>query len=1041
MVTTPMNLTAFAIHKNRISLSILAVVVLLGVSMYQGLPRDSMPPYVVRVATVVTSFPGANPQRVELLVSKNIEEKVQEIPEVKTVTSQSRTGLSVVTVTLRDEVKKQSLQDIWDELRRNLQGMTNLPDGVTPILKDDDVGVVYGIILGLVSDGFSPEQMEDVAKRIRDDLIALPDSARVVLGGVQEQQVVVAFDPARLSEYGLTVGKLRQIVQETNILNPGGEINVGDKRLILEPTGNFDSLEALKKTVIPVGNSGEVVYLEAITQIQKTYKTPATGLVRVNGRPAISLAISLKEQANIITLGQMVDDKIVEYNRRLPLGLEVIRLASLDRYVQKSIDDFIGNLIQSIVIVMAVMLVFLGLRTGMVVAGLIPLVTVMTLLLMGVIHMGLNQVTLAALIMALGMMVDNGIVVSESFVVKMASGKDRMTSAVETCRELMVPLLISTLTTSAAFLAFFLAKSAMGDIMGPLFVVISFALISSWILSLTIIPLLAYHVVKLKKKKAARASVFDRLNKGYIFLLERVLKHKILFIGVMLAVFFISLAGFKLVPFIFVPDSDRNLITMDINLPLGTQIEKTVAVVRAIEAHISSDLKTGPERPAGITDWSSFIGEGPESYDLGYSPDEANAGYAHLLINTSSGKDNAWIIRKLDEFCFNAFADADIKVSLLGQGGGGTPVEVRIFGPDQDVLYALAGDTRSALGKIAGTKNIMDDWGPRLLKFVIDIDPGKARKAGVTHEDIAVSLQTGLSGVAAGTFREGQDSLAILMRSRQFSTQTLQDLENSNVFAQATGKAVPLSQVARIVPQWDYAKIMHYDLSRSITVTSELRQGVTASEVTGKIQTWLDDHSEGWPPGYHYELGGDAENTRENMAAVVRYLPLSGCIILLLLIVQFNSMRKTLMVLATIPLGITGVVIGLIVFRSYFGFMAFLGVISLAGIVINNAIVLIDRIDIERQEFNRPPSQAVVEACRQRFRPILLTTLTTTLGLIPLYLGGGNMWQPMAVSIMAGLLFATTITLLFIPALYSILYKVDAKPVLKSTDDGNMAEI
>jgi multidrug efflux pump subunit AcrB len=1021
-----MNLTAFAINKNRISLSLLGIVILLGLSMYQGLPRDSMPPYVVRVATIVSSFPGANPQRVELLVSKNIEEEVQEIPEVKTVTSQSRTGLSVVSVTLKDAVKPADLQAIWDKLRRNLDNMTSLPEGVVPDLQDDDVGVVYGINIGLISDGFSYAQMEDVAKRIKDDLIALPDSAKVALSGVQDQQVVVEFDPPRLSEYGLTVEKLRQIIRETNILDSGGEINVGDKRLILEPTGNFDDIEALKKTIIPVGDQGEVVYLESITQIIKTYKTPATALVRVNGKKAISLAVSLKKQANIINLGKMVDERIAEYNRRLPLGLEVVRLASLDRYVEKSIEDFVGNLYQSIAIVMAVMLIFLGLRTGLVVAGLIPLVTVMTLLLMGVIHMGLNQVTLAALIMALGMMVDNAIVISESIIVKMESGRDRMTAAVETCKELMVPLLISTLTTAAAFLSFYLAESAMGDIMGPLFVVISFALISSWLISLTIIPLLAYYLIRIKQKKTDKFSVFDYLNKGYIFVLRQVLKWKRVFVVFMVAVFFVSLIGFGILPFIFFPDSDRNMITMDINLPLGTKIEKTAAVVQAIETYISSDLKTGPEKNKGITDWSSFIGEGPQSYDLGYSPDEANSSYAHILINTSSGEDNGWIIQHLDDFCFNTFPEADIKVSLLGQGGGGTPVEIRIFGTDQDMLYALGTQTKEALGQIAGTKNIMDDWGPKLLKFIIDIDANKARKSGVTHEDIAISLQTGLSGFQAGTFREGQDSLPILMRSRNFSSQTLQDLENTNVFVQSTGKAVPLSQVARIKPQWDYAKIMHYDLSRSITVTSELRPGSTAREVTADIQAWLDDQSRDWPSGYRYELGGDAENTQENMAAVTRYLPLSGCIILFLLIFQFNSMRKTFMVLTTIPLGIIGVVIGLIAFRSYFGFMAFLGVISLAGIVINNAIVLIDRIDIEQSELNRAPAQAVVEACRQRFRPILLTTLTTVLGLIPLYLGGGNMWQPMAVSIMTGLLFGTTITLLFIPALYSILYKVDA---------------
>ena len=1020
-----MNLTAFAIQKNRISLSLLAIVVFLGASLYAGLPRDSMPPYVIRVATIVSYFPGANPERVELLVSKNIEEVVQEIPEVKTISSQSRTGLSVVTVELKDEVKQEELQDVWDELRRKLEDMTNLPQGVEPDLNDDDVGVVYGIILGLISEDFSYAEMEDVAKQIRDDLITLPDSAKVELGGVQEQQVVVEFDTARLSEYGLTVQKLGQIIKETNILDSGGEINLGEKRLILEPTGNYDTIEDIKKTIIPIGEKGETVFLEAITNIRKTYKEPPTSLVRVNGKPAISLSISLKDEANIITLGKMVDERIADYNKRLPLGFEVIRLASLDDYVQKSIDSFTGNLLQSIVIVMAVMLMFLGFRTGLVVAGLIPLVTIMTLMLMGVIHMGLNQVTLAALIMALGMMVDNGIVVSESFIVKMEAGKDRMDAALETCSELMVPLLISTLTTSAAFLSFFLAESTMGDIMGPLFVVISFALISSWLMSLTIIPLMAYYFVKVKKKQGTtpKPSIFDRMNTWYAFILKRVMKVKRIFVALMFVAFFVSLKGFGLVPFIFFPDSDRNMVTIDINLPLGTHIDQTADLVKSLEKKLA-EFKTGPEKEQGITDWSSYIGQGPESYDLGYTADEANSSYAHILVNTSSGEVNETIIQTLDTFCFNNFPNADIKVSCLDQGGGGTPIEIRLLGREQDVLYSLAGEIKDKLNNIPGTKNVTDDWGPKLLKFVIDIDAIKARKAGVTNEDIAISLQTGLSGYSAGTFREDQDSLTILMRSRQFSTQTLQDLENINVFVQSSGKAVPLSQVARIIPKWDYAKIMHYGLSRSITITSELRQGATASQITKQMQAYLDEKSKDWPLGCRFEFGGDAENTQENMSAVISYLPLSGCLIVFLLIFQFNGIRKTIMVLSTIPLGIIGVVIGLIVFRSYFGFMAFLGVISLAGIVINNAIVLIDRIEIEQNEYNRPPARAIEEACRQRFRPIMLTTLTTTLGLIPLYLGGGVMWEPMAVAIMVGLIFATAITLLFIPALYAIFYKV-----------------
>lgn len=1023
-----MNLTKLAIEKNRISLSILLVIVLLGITMYKDLPRDSMPPYTIRAATIVTQFTGANPERVELLVSKNIEEVVQEIPEVKTVTSQSRTGLSVVTVTLKDEVAPENLQSIWDELRRKINDMSTLPDNVTPQLNDDDVGVVYGVMLGLVSKDFSYNEMEDVAKRIRDDLIKLQDSAKVELGGIQEQQVAIEYDNTRLSRYGLSAGKLQQIIQSTNILESGGEINLGEKRLILEPTGNFNSVNDLKNLIIPVGENNETVFLDEITTIRKTYKQPATSLVRVNGKPAISISISLKEGANIIQLGQMVDEKLAEYNQRLPLGIEIMRLASLDGYVQKSIEDFVSNLLQSIGIVMLVMLLFLGFRTGLVVACLIPLVTIMTLMLMGLIDMGLNQVTLAALIMALGMMVDNSIVVSESIIVKIEEGSSRLDAAINTCKELTVPLLISTLTTSAAFLSFFLAETTMGDIMGPLFVVISFALLSSWIVSLTIIPLLAYHFIKIKKRaqdQPSKKGFFEQLQTIYISTLSLVLKVRVLFVASMLGLFFLSLKGFNYVPFIFFPDSDRNMITIDINLPLGTRLEKTRGVVSKIEKYMLEELQVNENRPAGIVDWSSYIGEGPKSYDLGYSADEANSSYAHILVNTSSGEDNAVLIKKLDRFCFNNLPSADIRVSLLGQGGGGTPVEIRIFGTDQEELYELAAQTKTELSRIAGTKNVMDDWGPKLLKFIIDIDTVKAQKAGVTNEDIAISMQTVLSGFKAGTFREGQDSLSILMRSGSSENKTLQDLENVSIFVQSSGTVIPLSQVARIVPQWGFAKVMHYDLSRSITITSYLQQGYTAADVAKQIEKWLMEDSKSWPQNYQYELGGDAENTADNMGAVIRYLPLSGFIILLLLIIQFNSIRKTIMVLSTIPLGVIGVVIGLILFRSYFGFMAFLGVISLAGIVINNAIVLLDRIELEQNQFNRPPAEAVIEACRQRFRPILLTTFTTTLGLIPLYLGGGLMWEPMAISIMIGLLFGTCITLLFLPALYTLLFRIN----------------
>jgi len=1026
-----MNLTKFAIDKNRITFTLLAVVIVMGLALYQSLPRDSMPPYTIRVATIVSVFPGASPERVELLVTDKIEKKTQEIPEVKEITSTSRTGLSIVSVVLKDEVEPRELQTIWDRLRRKLNDITELPEGVVPDLNDEDIGVVYGIMAGLISDGYSYAEMKEYSDDLRDELIKLDDAAKVELSGVQDERIFVEFDNAQLKEYGLTSGKLQNIIASTNILTSGGQVNLEDERIILEPTGNFNTVDDIKRTLIPVGDGSQVVSLSDITTVRKGYVEPANSIVHVNSKPSIALSISLKEGANIINLGEEVDKVLDKWNKKLPVGLEVSRLSSMDLYVNKSIDNFIGNLGQAIVIVLVVMLIFLGFRTGFVVASLIPIVTVMTLMLMGLINMGLNQVTLAALIMALGMMVDNAIVVSESIMVKMEKGISAKQAAVDSCRELLIPLLISTLTTSAAFLSFFMAESVMGDIMGPIFVVITLALVSSWIVSMTIITLLCYLFLKVKTKEEKKPGLMDRFfdsfkvyYKGWILL---ALKYKGTVIAGIVVLFILSIFGFQLVPFVFFPDSDRNMITLDINLPLGTKIERTEEVVQLIEKYMKDSLQVNETREKGIINWSSFIGQGPQSYDLGYQQDEANSSYTHILVNTSTFEENQPLINKLDNYCFNNFPNADIKIGPLGAGGGGTPIEIFVLGDNPDELAKISETVKSKLSNIAGTKNVKDDWGPKSKKFVIDIDQNKAQLAGISNQDIATSLRTVLDGFKTGEFREDDKSIPILMRSETSQEQTYESLETMNVYSQSSGKSVPLSQVAAMVPQWQYTKIKRKDLIRSINISSELREGGNARTIMDEMLPWLDEQMQDWPNGYTYELGGDSKNTSENMGAVSKYLPLSAFIIVLLLIIQFNSIRKTTMVISTIPLGIIGVVLGLILFRSYFGFMAFLGIISLAGIVINNAIVLIDRIEIELSEYNRPPQDAVIVACLQRFRPILLTTFTTTLGLIPLYLGGGLMWEPMAVSIMIGLLFGTVITLVFIPALYSVFFKVSYK--------------
>jgi len=1028
-----MNLAKFSIEKNRISLMVLATIIILGITMYSSLSRDSMPPFTIRVASVVSSFPGASPERVEQLVTDKIEKLAQELPELKDVTSTSRTGLSVVTVSLKDEVKSKDMQAVWDRLRRKISALQGLPQGVNPQLKDDGIGDVYGIVLGITSDGYSYAEMKTYVDDIRDDIIKLPDAAKVTLGGVQDERVFVEFNNSRLKEYGLSSSKLQQLIGTTNILNSGGEINVGNERLILEPTGNFNSVEDINNMLISVGqnNQTQLVKLGDITTVRKGYIDPPTQKVRINGKDAISLHVNLKKNSNIIKLGEDINGVVERWTNKLPIGLDVIRVSSLDDYIDVKVSDFIGNLLQSIGIVLAVMLVFLGFRTGMVIASLIPIVTIMTLMIMGLMNMGLNQITLAALIMALGMLVDNAIVVAETIMVRMEEGLKAKQAAIEACSELLMPLLISTLTTSAAFLALYLSPTTMSDIVGPIFVVITIALLSSWIIALTIITLFSVLFLKVKPKAEQKESAIDKviikLKVYYKNLILSALGHKWKVISGIFILFFASIYGFTYLDFLFFPDSDRNMVTIDINLPLGTKVERTTEIVKDIEVYMKDSLQVKEGKSTGIINWSSYIGQGPESYDLGYSQDEANSSYAHILVNTSSFEMNTDVVAKLDAFGYENFPNADVKVGVLAGGGGGVPIEIKVSGPNPDELSKLSDQIKGKLASIHGTKNIKDDWGPKSKKFLIKIDQNRALAAGVTSQDVATSLQTVLDGFKTGEYREKDKSIPIIMRGSTTQQQSLGSLETLNVFAQNSGKSVPLLQVASVVPQWQYSKIKRLNLNRTINISSKLNASGNASAIMKEVTPWLDEQVLTWEPGYSYELGGDAKSSGESMGSVFKFLPVSGFIIILLLIIQFNSFRKMGMVILTIPLGIIGVVIGLLTFDEPFGFMPFLGVISLAGIVINNAIVLIDRIEIEINQLKRSEKDAVITACLQRFRPILLATFTTVFGLIPLYLSGGEMWEGMAVSIMVGLLFGTIITLLFIPALYSVLYKVNYK--------------
>ncbi|MCP3871914.1 MAG: efflux RND transporter permease subunit [Desulfobacteraceae bacterium] len=1019
-----MMLTKFSLKNNVLTLSILVVLILSGLSAFNSMPRDDMPSFLIRYMSVVTTYPGASPERIENLISDKIEKVVQEVPQVDYITSESRTGISIVTISLKDNVA--DLQPIFDRLRRKVESIqSDLPDGAVVSI-DDEVGDVFGIIVGLTAEGYSYSEIKDIADDIRDEFIKLPEAAKVEINGYQKEKIYIDFNDAKFADIGLTKVKLDDLISKTNIIIPGGEIRLGDQRIILEPTGNFEQIRDLENIIIS-SKGGQTLRLRDVSTIRRGYEEPQKRLVRINGKPGVSIAINLKQEGNIISLGKQVDQIIAELKQVYPYGVEFGRIASQDIVVEKSVNDFIGNLLQSVVVVLIVMLIFLGFRTGAIVASLIPSAIILTLLLMSVSGTGINQVTLASLIIALGMLVDNAIVMSESIMVRMENGKKAYDSAIESAKELSLPLLTSSVTTSAAFMAFFLAESVMGEIMGNIFVVVSFALLGSWILTLTIIALFCVKGLKVKQKNQNKPDVFERLSKYYRKALVFCLKRSAVTIISVLMMFVISIFLFRFVPFIFMPKSDKAIVTVNFELPIGTAIEKTEESILQVETFIKEKLLYIDNEEA-VLSWSSYIGEGAPKYDLGYNPPESSPNAAHILINTVSDAANDKVIQALDQFILNSFPDAKYRVSRLISGGGSVdPIAVRLAGKDLEKLYQMSESVKEKIRQIEGSKNTSDNWGMKTKKLVIDIHPETAQLAGVTNQDIALSLQTILSGTQTGSYREGDKSIPILLKNSTAGILKVEELETINIYAQQSGKNVSLKQVADIKVVWQPTKILRRDQQRTITITSDINRGYTASQITSILTPWLEQESEKWGYGYSFELGGDAEGSSDAMGAVAKKLPISLFIIVLVLIGQFNSIKKPLIILLTIPLGLIGVILGLFITNSYMGFMAFLGIISLAGIVINNAIVLLDRIEIEEKEYKKPLRDAIVDAGTQRFRPIILTTATTSLGLIPLWISGGLMWEPMAISIIFGLLFATLLTLVFVPVLYKIFYNVDFK--------------
>ncbi|MDY0361933.1 MAG: efflux RND transporter permease subunit [Desulforegulaceae bacterium] len=1042
-----MYITKKAISKNRVTFIFLLILIAGGIYSYLTLPRSYDPGFILRVARIVTYFPGASPERVEQLVTDQIEKVIMEMPELDYVVSSSMTGVSLIDVWLKEEYK--DLRPIWDKLRRKVEkAERNLPDDAQAPIINDEYGDIFGVMISVSGDDFLYRELKDIAEDLRDELLLMENVAKVEMYGDQDEKIYISYSNSRLSQAGITPYYLMNILQSRNILIPGGTVNVGSERFVLEPTGNFIDIEDLKKTVIPLPKTGETIFLEDIAEIKRGYEDPSRNLMRANGKRAVGVSVSMKEGGNIIQLGQSVRKLLKDVESEFPYGIEFDLVNFSPDEVEDKVLRVQKNLIQSVLIVLCATLVMLGLKTGLVVATLIPSAILMTFFSMKFLNIGIDQMSLASLVISLGILVDNAIVMTESIQVDIYMGKKRVKAAIDSAKELSIPLLTSSATTAAAFLPIYLAESETGEYTAPLFKVVSLALLSSWLLSLTMIPLLC--VMFIKKGKSKKNTKFKSLvilfRVMYRKLLFVSLKYRYIFIVIVCIMFFLSMKLFSKLPVIFFPPSDRLIFTVEMELAPGTSIITTENMVKKVEnfmlqnlmyedeenqSKINSKLSDfsveGKEKIKGIVNFVTHIGNGGPRFLITHRTEVGKPHYSIIVINVAHLSNIMPVSKKLEDFILSNFPDTDLKIKRIQNGPPvSDPVQIRLSGKESDFLFAMVDSVKQKLGEIKGVKNITDDWGRRTKKILVKVDYPKARRAGISSRDVAVSLYTAVSGFKMTEFREEDKIIPVLLKSDEKEENLIDRLESLAVYSSATGQNVMLGQVCTLSYDWEASEIKRRDRKKTVTVSSGLENGHTASEVITQIKPWLDEKNIEWGLGYKYSFGGEVEESIEANNAIAEKLPVCGFIILMILIIQFNSMRKTMIILSTIPMATMGVAAGLYLMKSYFGFMTLLGIVSLAGIVINNAIVLLERIKVET-DIGHCPQTAVIYACERRLRPILLTTITTIMGVLPLYFDGGSIWEPLVISIVAGLGFSTILTLGVVPMLYCVCFGIKFK--------------
>lgn len=1012
-----MNVAEAAIRYRTITLVMTVLVIGGGILAYESLGRLEDPEFTIKEAQIFTNYPGASAMEVAEEVTDEIETAVQQMGQLKLVTSISESGKSTVRVEMKAKYDKRGLPQVWDELRRKVgDAQKNLPPGAGPSLVYDDFGDVYGVLFAVYGDGYTYAELKEHAKMLRRELLLAQDVGKISLNGVQQEVVYVEIARSRLAQLGISPQAIFGSLKGENLVAPAGRVEIGRQHVRIEATAGFDSVEDIGDVLLLSGDAaGSKLRLKDIATITRGYVDPPQSIARFNGHPAIVLGISTVEGGNVVTMGAAVKKRLQELEAETPIGIELGTIAHQSDAVTTAVSSFIISLAEAIAIVVGVLLIAMGMRSGVLIGVILLLTILATFIVMKIQGIMLERISLGALIIALGMLVDNAIVVVEGILVNLQRGMDRIEAAKRIVAQTIWPLFGATVVAVLAFAAIGVSQDATGEYCRSLFQVLLISLMVSWLLAITVTPLFGVMFLKVKVTEGdvdPYGGLFFRVYKG---LLTLCIRHRWATVILLAGMLVVSFYGFGFVDKSFFPESTRPQFMVHYWLPQGTHIRHTEGDLRKVQQHL-----LGIDE---VTDVSVFIGGGAPRFLLTYSPEEANSAYGLLLVGVDDYRQISELIPLVRDYIAKEFPDAQSfsRRFVLGPGDP-AKIHARFRGEDPDILRDLTAQARRIMLDEPEATDVLDDWRQRTPLVRLATAEAQARNAGITSDLVAQSTQTNFSGTVAGVYRDGDELLPIVVRGPERERSGIDELGSVQTWSPFAGKTVPIRQVVSGVDtESENAIVRRRNRLPCLTVKCDPKSG-PASAVFAKLRPKIEAIEV--PPGYELEWGGEYEDSGDAQSALMGMVPIVVLLMILVVIILFNSIRKPLIIFLIVPLAIIGVTAGLLLTSQPFGFMALLGFMSLTGMLIKNAIVLIDEINAQLAE-GKEPFTAIVDAGVSRLRPVSMAAATTVLGMIPLV--ADAFFVAMAVTIMFGLTFATVLTLVVVPVLYACFFRVAAQ--------------